>query len=372
MAAAAGAPPPGLMPMRLLDRYIARECLKLLGLCLVVFVGVYLVVDLLEKLSRFLEARVGAELILRYYFFRLPKITIEMLPVAVLLASLLTLSGMARYNELLAMKMGQVSSLRIAAPCILVGLLASGAAWGIAEHVAPTANEQALAIERMEVKRGPAYRLTQDRDIWYRAEGDRFVHIGVIDTGAGVIRGISIFRLSPAFDVLERVDAQGATWRGGEWELKEGYRLDQRQSPLRVAPFQSLRLELSESPDDFARIAPSPEEMSYEQLKTYIERLTRSGVSVLRYQVDLHAKGAIAAVSLVMALLGVSFGMRTGKFSIMLWVGACVPMGFVYWTLLSVGISLGRTGALPPLLAVWLPNTVFGLAGLFSLWRLRG
>jgi lipopolysaccharide export system permease protein len=73
-----------------------------------------------------------------------------------------------------------------------------------------------------------------------------------------------------------------------------------------------------------------------------------------------------------MALLGVSFGMRTGKGSFMLWIGACIPMGFIYWTLLSVGVSLGRTGALPPLLAVWLPNTVFGLAGLFSLWRLRG
>jgi lipopolysaccharide export system permease protein len=358
--------------MRLLDRYIGRECLKLLILGLAVFVGVYLVVDLFEKLSRFLEARVSAELILRYYFFRFPKIVIEMLPVAVLLASLLTLSGMARYNELLAMKMGQISALRIAAPCILVGLVASGAAWGIAEYVAPAANEHALAIERMEVKRTPAYRLTQDRDVWYRAEGDRFVHIGVIDTRAGVIRSINVFRLSPNFEVLERVDAQEATWRGGDWELKHGYRLDQRTSPLRVAAFDSLRLDVKESPEEFARIAPSPEEMSYAQLKTYIERLTRSGVSVLRYQVDLHAKGAVAAVSLVMALIGVSFGMRTGKSNVMLWVGACIPVGFVYWTMLSFGVSLGRTGALPPVIAVWLPNALFGLAGLFSLWRLRG
>ncbi|MBI4537556.1 MAG: LPS export ABC transporter permease LptG [candidate division NC10 bacterium] len=358
--------------MRILDRYIARECLKLLGLCLMVFVGVYLVVDLFEKLSRFLEARVGAELILRYYFFRLPRITIEMLPAAVLLSSLLTLSGMARYNELLAMKMGQVSTLRIAAPCILVGLLASGAAWGIAEHVAPGANEQALAIERMEVKRLPAYRLMQDRDIWYRAEGNRFVHIGVIETGTGVIRGMSVFRLSPTFDLLERVDAQEASWRGNEWELKEGYRLDERQSSPRVVAFQNLRLSLNERPEEFARVAPSPEEMSYAQLQAYIERLTRSGVSVLRFQVDLYAKGSIAAVSLVMALIGVSFGMRTGKGSTMLWVGACIPMGFVFWTLLSVGVSLGRTGTLPPLVAVWLANTVFALAGLFSLWRLRG
>ena len=58
--------------MRILDRYVIRECLKILGLCLVVFMGVYLVVDLFEKLGRFLEARADAGMILRYYFFRLP------------------------------------------------------------------------------------------------------------------------------------------------------------------------------------------------------------------------------------------------------------------------------------------------------------
>ncbi|MEK7203872.1 MAG: LptF/LptG family permease, partial [candidate division NC10 bacterium] len=79
--------------MRLLDRYIARECLKLLCLCLVVFVGVYVIVDLFEKFSKFLEARVEPDLILRYYLFSLPNFFLQVLPVAVLLASLLTLGG---------------------------------------------------------------------------------------------------------------------------------------------------------------------------------------------------------------------------------------------------------------------------------------
>jgi lipopolysaccharide export LptBFGC system permease protein LptF len=56
----------------------------------------------------------------------------------------------------------------------------------------------------------------------------------------------------------------------------------------------------------------------------------------------------------------------------MVWVGACIPMGFLYWLLLVLGFQLGRGGALPPLAAAWLPNLVFGLGGLFSLWRLRG
>ena len=358
--------------MRLLDRYIARECLKLLCFCLVIFVGVYVIVDLFEKFPKFLEARVEPGLILRFYLLSLPNIFNQALPVAVLLACLLTLGGLARHNEVLAMKMGHVSALRIALPCIAVGFTASLAAWLAAENVAPGTNERALNIWRTQVRRLPAHRITRDSDIWYRAQGNRFVHISLIDPASGLIRGISIFELGPDFDLTRRVDASAAVWNGDGWTLREGYRLEQDQEAIRIEPFPELGVDLGERPEDFARVARAPEEMSYAQLRQYIERLVSSGVSVTRYRVDLYAKVATALASLVMALIGVSFGLRTGKAGVMVWVGACIPMGFLYWLLLVLGFQLGRGGALPPLAAAWLPNVVFGAGGLLSLWRLRG
>ena len=358
--------------MRLLDRYIVRECVKLLALCLVVFIGIYLVVDLFEKLSRFLEAHVGAGLILQYYLFRLPKIFTEVLPVAVLLACLLSLGNMAKNSEVLAMKMGHVGSLRIALPCIGVGLAASLSAWIAVEYVAPRSSERALNIERTEVRRLPAHRITRDSDIWYRAQDDRFVHISLIEAQSGLIRGMSIFELSPGFDLLRRIDAAEASWSPNGWTVRKGYQLEVDKNPMRIMAFAEMDLSLKEGPEEFARVARSPEEMSYGQLRQYIDRLVKSGVSATRYMVDLHAKVATALVSCIMAVLGVSFGLRTGRAGVMVWVGVCIPMGFLYYMLLVLGISLGRGGAVPPLVAAWLPNLVFGTAGIVSLWRLRG
>jgi lipopolysaccharide export system permease protein len=358
--------------MRLLDRYIARECLKLLGLALVVFLGIYLVVDAFEKLSKFLEARVGLGLIFSYYLFRLPRIFIEVLPVAVLLACLLSLGNMARHNELVAMKMGQVGTLRIALPCIGVGVLASLAAWGVTEYIAPRTSERALNIERTEVRRLPAHRTTRDSDIWYRAQGNRFVHIGLIETQSGLIRGVSVFELAPDFTLTRRVDAQAARFNGSGWSVQHGYQLTPTGTSVAVNAFEELTLSLGEQPEEFARVARLPEEMTYEQLKAYIEKLERSGVAASRYRVDLYAKVATALVGLIMSVIGVSFGLRTSKMGVMLWVGACIPMGFLYYMLLSLGISFGRSGAIPPFVAAWIPNLVFGLAGIASLWRLRG
>jgi lipopolysaccharide export system permease protein len=358
--------------MGLLDRYIVRECLKILLLCLVVFMSIYVIVDLFEKFSRFLEARVAPGLILRYYVFSLPTIFTQVLPVAVLLASLLSLGGMARHNEILAMKMGQVSTLRIALPCIGVGLAASLAAWTATEYVAPRTSERALSIWQTRVRHLPAHRITRDSDIWYRARENRFVHISLIEAQSGVIWGMSVFDLSPDFDLVGRVDARRATWEESGWMLRNGYRLGLKEDPVRIEPFREMRMALSEKPEEFARVARSPQEMSYVQLRDYIQRLVSSGVNANRYRVDLYAKVATALVSLVMALIGVSFGLRTGKAGVMLWVGICIPMGFLYWMLLSLGIALGRGGALPPLVAAWIPNLVFGAAGLLSLLRLRG
>jgi lipopolysaccharide export system permease protein len=360
------------MRILILDRYIVRECLKLIGLALTLFMGVYVIVDLFEKFPRFLGAHVRPDLVLRYYALSLPTIFIQVLPVAVLLACLLTLGNMARYNEVLAMKMGQVGSLRIALPCLALGLAASGCAWVASEHLAPTMSERALNIWRAQVQRIPAYSTTKNSDIWYRAQDNRFVYISLLEAQSGTIRGMSIFELSPSFALLRRYDAQRAAWNGDGWHLYDGYRVSFSGEQMDIAPFSETAVPLSEKVADFARVARSPEEMTYAQLRQYIERLESSGVKATRYRVDLQAKVAIALVSLIMAVLGVSFGLRTGKAGVMIWVGACITLGFVYWVLLSLGIQLGRGGALPPLLAAWLPNAVFALAGLASLWRVRG
>src|SRR3990170_3212857 len=114
--------------MRILDRYVAREFLKIVAMALTVFVGIYVIVDLFEKLGRFLEAGVAPRILFRYYLFSLPDIFFKVMPVAVLLSSLLALGTMARHNELLAMKMGQIGTLRIALPCLALAVGLSGAA----------------------------------------------------------------------------------------------------------------------------------------------------------------------------------------------------------------------------------------------------
>lgn len=87
--------------------------------------------------------------------------------------------------------------------------------------------------------------------------------------------------------------------------------------------------------------------MTSGELREYIERLAKTGVNSIRYQVDLAAKGAGAFTNLVMALIGIAFALRTGKRGVMAWTGACVVVAVAYSILNSFCVSLGRGGVVP-------------------------
>ncbi len=356
--------------MRILDRYLATRFLNVFGCSLAVFLAVYVIVDLFDHLSGFLDA--PGNVVIRYYLYRLPWIGFQVMPVAVLLAALISLGNLARHNELLAMKMGQLSSMRIVAPLMILSLLASLAALALSESIIPRMNERALNIYRVKVKKVPAFRRTRENDIWYRAKGNRFLNISLMEVASGVVRGFTLFELSPDFQLIRRVDAKEARWRDGQWWLEDGFvSLTQPDGTYQVNPFASLALDLEEKPEDLAQVVRESEEMNSAELREYIGRLVKSGVNSIRYQVDLAAKGSTAFVSLVMALIGIAFALRTGKGGVMAWTGACVLVGVCYWILLSLSISFGRGGVLPPFVAAWLPNAIFTAAGLGSVLTVK-
>jgi lipopolysaccharide export system permease protein len=113
----------------------------------------------------------------------------------------------------------------------------------------------------------------------------------------------------------------------------------------------------------------STETLSVSELKRFITRNKDAGLDTLRYEVDYHAKFAFAFAAFVMSFLGIPFSVtrqRTGGAAFN--VGATLVLAFGYWAAYSSGITLGQHGAMPPMMAVWLPNmAMVGLSAIFLL-----
>ena len=111
--------------MGILDRYIAIAWLRLMALCMGSFVAVYLVLDMMDKIPRFIRAGGSGVDIFRFFVCKLPEIVGQTASFSILMATLLTLGLFSRNSEITAMRSCGISLLRISLPLLALGLLAS-------------------------------------------------------------------------------------------------------------------------------------------------------------------------------------------------------------------------------------------------------
>ena len=111
--------------------------------------------------------------------------------------------------------------------------------------------------------------------------------------------------------------------------------------------------------------------MNFAQLRRYIDDLKASGYNVLEHEVALHRKFAFPLVTLIMTLIAVPFAVTTGKRGAMYGIGVGIVLALVYWTAISVFAAFGAGGLMPPMLAAWAPNLLFGATAAYLLLTVR-
>ena len=144
------------MRLRILSRYVLKEFVMPLGLSLVAFAVVFVVIDMVDRLSAFIDRDAGLGSLFVYYAYYLPEIAVLVLPMAVLLAGLFCMGGLIQRGELLAMKAAGVSLYQVVIPLQVFALVVSLFAIVLADQVVPRANRARGRIEQpRQSKVGP-------------------------------------------------------------------------------------------------------------------------------------------------------------------------------------------------------------------------
>src|SRR6516164_11225038 len=125
--------------MRLLDRYVTRNFVQVYLYCIAGFISIWLIFDVSDNISTFIDEHIGLLLVVRYYATQIPQVFIILLPVALLLSLLFALGRMSRANEIVSMLTAGVSLPRILLPLIGIGLLTVAASMVLNYSLAPHA-----------------------------------------------------------------------------------------------------------------------------------------------------------------------------------------------------------------------------------------
>lgn len=357
--------------MRLLDRYLLSEFLKALLFSLLAFVLIFVLVDVFEKLDFLIDHRVSVPLAILFYLYQVPYIVVLVVPVAMLLSSMAVTGAMARHNELVSMKAAGLHLYRIFLPLFLLGLGVSLATLVVGETVIPATNRLKGELERRRIRREAQIdRSIRHRFLYDGSQGRQF-YIKRLDASRGVMDSVSLLQLDRGHNIVLRIDAGRGDWREGRWVLSDVIR--RRFSPDGSEQADSLAVlaldDCPETPGDFVEQVLLPDEMGFLELRRYIDRIRRSGGDVRRPVVDLHLKLAFPFANLIILLFGLPLMSNARRSGAALTFAVSMLICFAFWGILQTGRALGHGGVLPPLLATWLPNLVFGAVGSFLMHR---
>ncbi len=362
--------------VKLLDKYILRQLAMPLACCLATFGMLFIVFDLFDHFSDFLEAHTPLLLVVRYYAFLLPALLVYVVPLSLLLGLLYSLWQHTRHNELTAMRASGVSLLRITVPILAVGLAASVLIGVLQETVAPRSSYWASQFVRRQKQRDdPAARIASNLTMKHEAE-HRIWAIRSFNLATYDMQGVTVVQQRPDGSDQETLHAEEGKYYDDRWWLFrvtiKKYNFDNRPiGPVETFPSRQMA-DWTETPQDFLLEVMDPMCLSSRDLRQFIRTHAHlSDRQIARIRVDLHARLAMPWTCLVVVLFGIPCGVRTARQGAFAGVLTALLTFFAFYLLMVLGQWLGKNLMLTPLASAWLPNLAFAGAGLALLSRMR-
>ena len=362
--------------MTILDRYVLKEFTKMFLLILVSLLALYLIVDFFERIRMFLSKGASMRQMASYFVLTVPMILSQMIPVAVLLGSLLSFGILSKNSEITAMKANGLSLYRLSLPVIAASFAICIVAFLLSEFITPSTNQKAKYVKLIEIQKKEKLGSFKQNEIWYRGEQGIY-NFSVFDPHTSTLKGIRIHFFgdnSPgSMSLSQRIDAKEAVWIEGKWKFRDliitTFKRDGVPSIERVA---SRVIPLSEEPSDFMVVQKDTEEMGLVELSRFEKKMRSEGYDTIRYQTDMNGKIAFPLVSVILAILGISFSLKSERNGgVPQSIGLGIVIGFSYWIVFAFAVSLGRAGTLPPVIAGWAANLIVGIAATIMFIRVK-
>lgn len=349
--------------MTVINKYILREVSKFTGMLVFTLLVIYLAVDFFENIEDFLKAKIPIFKTISFFFYKIPFIIAQMLPLCALLAIIVVFGLMNKNNEMLALKSGGVSNYKLLWPVLAFGFGVTTLIFVLSEFVVPFAVAKANRIWLEDVK-GVQVVTLRERNVWIKGNR-RIIHIKFYKPKTRSLHGITVYDFDASFNLSRRLDARRAIYRDPQWVLldvmSQDLKKDSGHYEVDFHPKMIRTLDLV--PEDFNRVAKQAEEMGIAELMGFIHKIETEGYDATSYRVDLHNKIAMPFVSIILCTMGLGIATRhalRGKLPIT--VSVAIGIAFVFWTIHSLSVSLGYGEMMPPLVAVWATN-VFGVIG---------
>ena len=357
--------------MRLLDRYLIRNFAQVYCYCIAGFISIWLIYDISDNISTFLDEQVRLHVVLRYYLLQVPQVIIISLPISLLLALLFALGRMSRANEIVSMLTAGVSLPRALLPLIAIGLLTVAASMALNYELAPHADlarKRVLDEARSRADEGiigQIFRNRTDSRTW-------FIHS--FRPGQNIFNNVQVLQQDADNNITANYLANRASyeWDTKAWKLQnvKVVQYDRSGNITNETFYTELKIDnWSETPFRLGSANVRAESLSVPELREYLHFNADFPPTLLApFRTHLQHRLALPWTCLVVVCIAAPLGIGYSRRGILSSVAAAVVLIFSQNFLTNLFLALGEGDRISPLIAAWTPNILFAAIGVYLFW----
>lgn len=354
--------------MNILDRYLFRAVASATLVALLVLLLLELFISLLVELQGVGKGNYSFADAISYLLLIQPQRLYALFPMALLVGSLLGMGALASSSELTVMRAAGLSLIRLTTATLITGLILSSAVLFIGEFIAPPLKQ--FASQQRALAQGQSRDIRGGRGFWVRDQ-DYFIHVQAVLPGVR-LANIHIFQLNENAELQAVTAAETAQHEQDSWVLEKVQRSIINEQEVHAENISSITVTSAVNPQILEVLAIDPDELSVRELWMYIGYLEGNGLDAQSYRLVFWRKVLAPLSYIAMLVVAMPFAFspqRTSGVGQRLLIGLLLGLAFFLsnYALGNVVLLYGY----PAWIGATLPSSLFIVAGLYALQRLR-
>jgi lipopolysaccharide export system permease protein len=315
--------------------------------------------DLLTNAKDVQALRPGdSSILIDYMVYRAPSVISNYMGISILLAMLMSLTELSYRNEMVAIWAAGLSPLRLLGMLLPLAFVAGGLQFILSDAAIPATTPQ-LRDWGIGDYGADQLKVGEKDPIWMRAGSD-ILRAGSANADSTRLEDVIIFRRDEVGLLREQIYAAGAELAGGRWTLSDV--LVYYRDNLQPSQLDTLVYSGAMKPAQAGARSGAPEDMSLAELSYFIDNQGFGIRPVWVYQTWAHKRVSLFFSGLLMMALCIPLAnrfRRGGGLGALFAAG--VGMGFLYFIVDGISLTMGELGFVTPWLAAWFPLAAFGL-----------
>ncbi len=356
--------------MNIIDKYILKRYLATFVVMLLLFIPIGIVIDVSEKVNRMIQNKVPFGRIAVYYFDFTIYFANLLFPIFLFLSVIWFTSKLANNTEIIAILSSGISFSRFLRPYIIGASIVSVFALLMGFFIVPKSSEGFNNFRYNYLKGNGKSEMRDNSDVFRQINDLEFIHVGTFNQVSGMAFNFTLEKFNKKDQLIFKINADRIKWN----PKTKNYTLfgyQKRTIGVLCDKIESLPKKDTVFTFDLEDLTPTvyvAETLSLGELNKFIDKeRSRGSSNINTYLVVLYKKYSIPVSAFILTIIAVAVSSmkRRGGMGINLAIG--IGLAFTYVFFDKIFGVLAEKSSIPPLIAVWIPNIVFGILAIYLL-----